>query len=123
MTTTKKHQSLSLSISDYLSANPEATSYSVPSFSVIGRQFLTFQLNFQELNASDAVLKLEQSLDNTNFCDLLDCLGSPVSIALDEDDSSVTLNLTIINTAFIKATITFNSVTEGYLSSYIYLTT
>ncbi|MEI6696903.1 MAG: hypothetical protein WCO13_12650 [Bacteroidota bacterium] len=123
MNTSKKHQSLSLSISDFLADNPAATEYSTPSFSVVGRQFLTFQFNFQELDASDAVLNLEQSLDNTNFCDLLDCLGAPVSIVLDEDEASVTLNLNLVNTAFIKATVTFNSVTEGYLSSYIYLTT
>ena len=122
MNPTKKHQSLSFNINDYLTANAEATKYEFPSFPVIGKQNVTFQLNYQEFDASDAVLKLEQSLDNTNFDDLLDCLGAPVVLVLDNTHSSATINLAALNTAFLRATIIFNTVTEGNITSYSYLT-
>ena len=122
MIPTKKHQSLSFNINDYLTANSEATEYKFPSFPVIGKQNVTFQLNYQEFDAADAQLKLEQSLDNTNFDDLLDCLGAPVVLVLDNTHSSATINLAALNTAFLRATIIFNTVTEGNITSYSYLT-
>ena len=122
MNPTKKHQSLSFNINDYLTANSEATEYKFPSFPVIGKQNLTFQLNYQEFDAADAQLKLEQSLDNTNFDDLLDCLGDPVILSLEDTHTSATINLSALNTAFLRATIIFNTVTEGNITSYSYLT-
>lgn len=125
MTPTKKLIPLSFSVKDFLAhfaPNTYGLSYSFPSFPVIGKQFVTFQLLYQELNASDVVIKLEQSLDNTNFDDLVDAAGNPVYMTLKNTQTSVTICLTNVNTAYIRCSINLHYTQQGYFTNYIYLT-
>ena len=125
MITTKKLQPLSFSIEDFLTHYPDGTTdltYPFPSFPVIGKLNVTFQLIFQELNASDLQIKLEQSLDNTNFDDLVDTAGNPILMTLPKYQNSVTITLSNINTAYIRCKLILNSATYGSFTNYIYLT-
>ncbi len=124
MTTTKKLVSLSFSIGDFLSRYPPQTydlTYDFPSIPVIGKQNLSFQLIFQELDSDTAYIKMEQSLDNTNFDDIVDSMGNPVQLLLPIDQSSVTLNLANINTAYIRCKLFLKFTTNGSFTNYIYL--
>ena len=124
MTITKKLVPLSFSIPVYRSQHPGELdlNYTFPSFPVIGKQNLTFQLVYQDLDTSNMQIRLEQSLDNSNFDDFVDYAGDPVIMTLSKDHTSLLIMLSNINTAFIRCKLILNTNTLGSLTNYIYLT-
>ncbi|MFZ4400420.1 MAG: hypothetical protein ACOYO1_10330 [Bacteroidales bacterium] len=125
MNTTKKLVPLSFSVTAFLShfwPNTYGVAYSFPSFSVIDKQNLSIQLIYQDLNTNNAKIKFEQSLDNINFDDIVDASGNPILIDLKMTDTSVTINLFNINTAYIRFTLILNTHTSGSFNYYTYLT-
>lgn len=125
MSTVKKSQSLSFSVKEFLSHYPPLTKYLTyyfPSFSVMGKQFITFQLIYQELNTNDVQIQLEQSLDNFNYDDIVDDNGNPLIMTLQSNQTSVTITIAFINTAYIRCKLMLNNNTSGSFTNFIYLT-
>lgn len=126
MNTTKKLIPLSFSVSEFLAYLPVPISnitYAFPSITVLGKQNLVFQLIYQDLNSNHGKLVFEQSLDGINYDNIEDTSGNPIFIDLLMADTSVTINLFNINTAFIRCVLVLNNLTLGSFTDFIYLLT
>jgi hypothetical protein len=126
MTAQKKLIPLSFSVSEFLAYLPVPISnitYAFPSITVLGKQNLVFQLIYQDLNSNHGKLVFEQSLDGINYDNIEDTSGNPIFIDLLMADTSVTINLFNINTAFIRCVLVLNNLTLGSFTDFIYLLT
>ena len=78
-----------------------------------GQQELSFQINNDvNLDAADAVVKLQESNDGVEF---LDISGATITLPQATKDTNK-ININIINSDFYKVVVTVNSVTLGELT-------
>lgn len=86
-----------------------------------GSSKITAQFTFSGL-AADATLSMQQSTDGANFDPVLDIAGEPVTLVLDKDNASATLNLVNLLTLWIRFHIDFAASGAGSINSVQYLT-
>jgi len=97
--------------------NVNATAYMVPD----GSTRITAQFTFSGLTV-DATLSLQQSTDGKNFDPVLDIAGEPVTLILDKDNASATVNLVNLLTLWIRFQVDFAGSGAGIIQMVQYLT-
>jgi len=97
--------------------NVNSPAYLIPN----GSTRITAQFIYSGL-AADATLTLQQSTDGKNFDPVLDLAGEPVTLILDKDNASATVNLVNLLTLWIRFQVDFATATAGSLSSVQFLT-
>jgi hypothetical protein len=97
--------------------NVNSPAYLVPN----GSTRITAQFTYSGLSV-DASLTLQQSTDGKNFDPVLDITGEPVTLILDKDNASATVNLVNLLTLWIRFQVDFAASVAGTISSVQYLT-
>jgi primase-polymerase (primpol)-like protein len=92
--------------------------YMVPN----GSSKITVQFKFSDL-ATNATLTLQQSANGSDFDPVFDSSGNPVTLLLDKDKSSATINLVNLLTLWIRFQVDFAAAETGSIDSVQYLTT
>ncbi len=96
--------------------------YNFPSIQVDGKQNLTLQINYSDIDNSDCKLLFEQSLDNIVFSSITDVVSNPLFVILLEYDTVYTVNISGLNTAYFRIKLIRNTTTAGIINNIIYLT-
>ena len=97
--------------------NVNSPAYQVPDGSIR----ITAQFTHSGL-AADATLTLQQSTDGKNFDPVLDLAGDPVTLVLDKDNASATVNLVNLLTLWIRFQVDFAGGGDGLINAVQYLT-
>ena len=97
--------------------NVDTPSFLVPD----GSSKITAQFKYTGLSA-DATLSVLQSTDGSAFDPVLDMNGDAVSLVLDKNNTTATINLVNLLTMSVAFRISFASATTGSLISVTYLT-
>ena len=98
--------------------NANSPAYMIPD----GATRITAQFTYTGL-ALDATLSLLQSTDGKNFDPVLDLAGDPVTLVLDKDNASATVNLVNLLTLWIRFQVDFATGGDGSINAVQYLTT
>lgn len=83
---------------------------------------ITAQFTYSGLSAN-ATLSIQQSTDGTNFDPVLDISLAPVTLVLDKEKASATLNLVNLLTLWIRFSVDFAEAEAGSIHSVQYITT